>query len=132
MDPFFASATSADYWVSATAILLPATLLMGICPSRRPLAAQQPLLRNQAAQSARAVRNWHRGFKRIRRLLRLCILWSELGRHLQTPQLLGLTQGLERRQGKLVRVVATDVAIQNRIQRAIAKAAARARLPTQR
>jgi hypothetical protein len=55
-----------------------------------------------SAQQRRAL--WKRAFRRIRRLLRLRILWNRLGIHLQADTIQDLVFGLERRNGVLRRI----------------------------
>ena len=133
---FDSSETSTAWWAAYcsvfAAVLLPAACLMGACPSRRTAtpATTEPL-RNSAEQSARAKSRWVTATRHIRHLLRLRRLWAEIGRYLQRPELLTLTQGLDRRGGHLVRTLAADRAIQNRVSRAVQRATRRAQLPTQ-
>ena len=78
---------------------------MGACPARQ---TQVPrvVVRNTAAQAARARANWKLLVRRVSRLLRLRRRWSALGRFLQQPRVQDLVLGLERRQGQLRRVQA--------------------------
>ena len=79
-------------WV-ITGALLTSPLFMGNCSHRRPLAVQvAPPLHNTAAQAARARLRWRKAIRRVVRLLKVRRLWAELGRYLQTPEVLTLTQ----------------------------------------
>ena len=99
-------------------------LRMGNCPHRPPPRA--PARANGPVASTRAQRRWQWAVRRIHRLLHVRRVWACLGQYLNSPEVLQVTLGLERKKGLLQRVQPASVVARDRVARAAAKASAKA------
>ena len=79
---------------------------MGQCPSRSTSTRTSTVTVNTSEQSARARARWITAFRRVHRLLHIRRLWAHVGHYLNRPDVLTLTDGLERRKGQLIRFAA--------------------------
>ena len=98
---------------------------MGVCPARQLPVPPAPRRRNTPAQSARARLRWQQAVRRIRRLIKLRLIWNHLGIYLQQGWIQNTLLGIERVRGRVDRTQGAAQALQARIRRAAAKAAAR-------